>query len=456
MSDVVHAITTYMKQNPEHGMMLAFALGYIESLPLVGTALPSMLTIPPLGLMISHSALPPLATPIMLFMGVFLGDLTCFMLGKRYRIPAQAFLVRSIGTDNVQSIAKRVQTVGGLSLILAKFAGPMRGFFCIASGTLGLGTKQFVLFSVPGISLWCAIHLMPGVLLHTPVLATAYLARLQLPILTTHTLGYLAILVVCTALTPIASRAVNRCANLQAMTSQATYRMLTLIMHGTPLYMLHAMMDRAEIKIVNQIVHSSLTNPLPIAHSIASLLSECSDPKSLLLITLVQALVLARMRSIHVAQRLAAPIVVAFSLGALLKYILRVARPEEVGKLLGYYNSFPSGHTLMVCIVVWTWARLLDRSVQRFPPSKLRMLSNTFILTIMWSRLCLGAHWCTDIIGGWLLALGVHRYDTTTNSNACNDGEYHALCYVAKRSSLLYLLAFIFYTLYYIHMMHHK
>lgn len=456
MIDVVHAVTTYMTEKPEHGMMLAFALGYIESLPLVGTALPSMLTIPPLGWMISQSALPPLATPIMLFMGVFLGDLTCFMLGKRFRIPAQTFLVRSIGTDNAQSIAKRVQTFGGLSLILAKFAGPMRGFFCIASGTLGLSAKQFVLFSVPGIVLWCAIHLLPGLLLHTPILASAYLARLHLPIFTTHTLGYLAILAVCTALTPIASRAVSRGAYPQASASQATYRMLTLLMHCTPLYMLQAMMNHPEVKILNQIVYSTLTTPLSTAYDIASVLSECSDPKSLLLITLVQALVLVRMRSGHIARRLAVPIVIAFSLGVVLKYILRVARPEGVGKLLGYYNSFPSGHTLMVCIVLWTWVRLLDRSSQRFPPSKLRMLSNAFIISIMWSRLCLGAHWCTDIIGGWLLALGVHRYDTTTDSKACNDDEHHALCYVARRSSLMYLLAIIFYTLYYIHMVHHR
>ncbi|WP_354593882.1 phosphatase PAP2 family protein [Frigoribacterium sp. PvP054] len=68
--------------------------------------------------------------------------------------------------------------------------------------------------------------------------------------------------------------------------------------------------------------------------------------------------------------------------------------------------SFPSGHTLNATVVVGIVAYLL---VLRQTRRSMRALTITaaavFALTIGLSRVYLGHHWLTDVVGAWLLAL---------------------------------------------------
>lgn len=108
---------------------------------------------------------------------------------------------------------------------------------------------------------------------------------------------------------------------------------------------------------------------------------------------------------------------VAFAIGALLltwlisdRFKDFFARPRPEHWLLVHESSpsYSSGHAANSLAFYGVWAVLLWRSSL---PLGIRIVASgglgVLCLLVAWSRLAMGAHFPTDIIGGWLLAIAV-------------------------------------------------
>lgn len=95
----------------------------------------------------------------------------------------------------------------------------------------------------------------------------------------------------------------------------------------------------------------------------------------------------------------------AILLTEMLKMVLRVPRPDEMNRLVhatGY--SFPSGHTLSAASIYLTIAILVARDFKN--PSKKFAIGGLFIILILavaLSRVYLGVHYMSDVLGGILI-----------------------------------------------------
>ncbi|HHV30362.1 phosphatase PAP2 family protein [Acetivibrio mesophilus] len=70
--------------------------------------------------------------------------------------------------------------------------------------------------------------------------------------------------------------------------------------------------------------------------------------------------------------------------------------------------SFPSSHTMMVCVIMGSAMMLLKRYINNRPLRLiLQVLCIVLILVTVFGRLISGVHWFTDIIGGVLISVSL-------------------------------------------------
>ncbi|KYH43539.1 phosphatase PAP2 family protein [Branchiibius sp. NY16-3462-2] len=110
------------------------------------------------------------------------------------------------------------------------------------------------------------------------------------------------------------------------------------------------------------------------------------------------------------------PVALATSLGltgltvVIVKNLVRRSRPP-VAEMLGAPPnsfSFPSGHTAGSAVFLGVLSLLLLRTVQqRLARAAIVTGAVVLALGVGWSRVYLGFHWTTDVLGGWLLATAV-------------------------------------------------
>jgi undecaprenyl-diphosphatase len=115
-------------------------------------------------------------------------------------------------------------------------------------------------------------------------------------------------------------------------------------------------------------------------------------------------------------------------LDAALKQMFNRPRPSIVPHLrVVYSTSFPSGHAMESAIVYLTLGAMLMRAAES-RLTKIYILSVAVMLTMLVgvSRVYLGVHYPTDVIGGWIVGfmwatvcwLVAQRFESTTHIQA--------------------------------------
>ncbi len=128
----------------------------------------------------------------------------------------------------------------------------------------------------------------------------------------------------------------------------------------------------------------------------------------LTLLTLVVLAFLMMTQKRHAALLVAVSVAGGTALSQVMKWGFDRPRPDLVPHGMAVYTqSFPSGHAMLSAVVYLTLGALLARTQARTRVKVfLLMVAAALTVVVGISRIYLGVHWPTDVLGGWMLGAG--------------------------------------------------
>jgi len=424
-------------EHPRVALAVVSAVAFAESLAVIGTVVPAAVVMFAAGALVGHGALGLWPVLLVAALGAVLGDGLSYELGRarHERIRNSAMLRRYASA--VQTGEHFMQRHGSKSIVLARFTGAVRAFVPLLAGIAMMPRPGFYRANAVSAALWAPAHILPGVLFGSSLqLAEAVSGRLAVLLLflvagawflqwlvrRTLRLVMPAARALSVRVVQCARRSDSRLARpvlLLLDPEQPGSRALLLgavvwvaagwlflgvledLISGDPL--LQA--DHAVFRFLQQLRAPSI-DPVVVA------ITEMGSGGVLMpLIVAVSAWLVWR-RSWRTLGYWIANALVGEALLRAVKFSLGRQRPLALYEGFERF-SFPSGHVTVSTVVLGFLAFLVARGRGRRAKTAIVLMATAYIAMVALSRLYLGAHWLSDVVGGiglglsWVAFLGM-------------------------------------------------
>jgi undecaprenyl-diphosphatase len=434
------AVLDLIVQHPQWALAFVFVVALAESLAVVGIVVPGVVVMIAAGACIALDVKKFWPTTLLATAGAIIGDGLSFWIGRHYRDRLRHMWPFRRYPHWLEKGASFLRRHGGKSVLLGRFAGPVRPIVPVVAGMFGMRPAQFYAINVVSALLWAPAYLLPGIAFGASLaVAGAVAARLAIVLVG---LGFLTWLVFWSihalfrVLSPHAGQLVRRALTWAARhpwfkgavtdvlePSHPEARTLAvlggLMIGASGLFfgVLESVVTGHALGAADRGVYTLLqTLRSPWGDAILVLITELGDSSVIAIVTVgVLAWLAARRSWRGAAYWLGA---VAFGQIVSIGIKLLLERPRPVTGLYEGVSrySFPSGHAAMSVVTYGFLAVLIAR---RMPP-RYRWIAyssaGVLVAAIDASRLYLGAHWLSDVVAGtsvglaWIALLGIAYY----------------------------------------------
>ena len=439
----IKALLAFITHHPALAYGAIFLISLSESLALVGLIVPGTVIMFGVGAIVATGSLG--LTPVLLLAaaGAVAGDGISYWLGHHYREELRRIWPFSRYPGMLKSGETFFHRHGGKSVLFGRFVGPVRPVIPVVAGMLGMGPLHFSIVNVLSAIGWAFVYILPGVFFGTSLaVAGAVSTRLAVLIFLILATSWVFVWLGRKLVLLVGHRGPIWLAALKdwlAADTPAHWMMLPvkrflsyffLRQQGEELFLgflaltlfaagwgfLGVMQDvlaKDPLVLADQAVYhffQSLRNSWSDRIFVA--ITELGDSFVNICLSGAVLLVLLGKRCYRAAGYWAVTVLVGLAGVQLLKWLIHSPRPMALYHGASAYG-FPSGHTTMSVILYGFLAILLARGLS----GTLRwgLFVSVFLISfiIAISRLYLGAHWLSDVLGGffigasWAALLGI-------------------------------------------------
>ena len=423
----------YFAANPEWAVVITFLIAFGEALLIIGLFVPSTVVLVGAGMLVGSGHLEFWPVFIATAVGAIAGDQVSYWAGRFFGVHLKEMWPLSRYPQLLARGEDYVRQHGGKSIAVGRFVPGVKAVVPGIVGMLGMNQLYFTSVNLVSGLFWTATHIFPGILLGQGLSLAGELSE-RLLIVLVVLIGGLAIAgwlirLAAAGVSPYVDKILIALSDWARSKKSKPFRRLGLALRpGRPRAKLLLLFGI--ICIAGFIMLIDMVSGLVLRHalsnvdlSVNNLLSELrSAPGDDLMVTITMmgdgliiyglGLVLVSWLIWHRAWRAAIATLVTIAFSRLVVWCLKIAierpRPPMASEFsAGDYFSFPSGHTVMAGTVLGIVAVLASHAMGRWSKAVVVASCSVGALAIAFSRLYLGVHWTSDVIGGLVLALVV-------------------------------------------------
>ncbi|MGB6976527.1 MAG: phosphatase PAP2 family protein [Gammaproteobacteria bacterium] len=423
------SLVHFLQVHPHWGGVITFIVSLIESLAVIGTVVPGSVTMTGIGALVGAGVLSGPATFAWAIAGAYTGDCISYWVGIYYNERLRTMWPFNKHPKWLKLGEDFFRKHGGKGVVIGRFVGPIRSLIPLIAGLLKMRPARFLPFALISATLWAIVYIVPGIMLG------ALASKLPPKVATQFVLLFLLAIALLWGLIWLIKYFIETCwgqidrlfmSLWNYLNTHKRSHWFTQLLRNPAHEEDHLQLALAVGFIITSVIflwimldvltHGFLTHlnfpifsllqsfRLKLLDEFAIIMTILGYVKLLLIMAVVLLVILLLQRHFWTAWHWLGITLISAATTGILKKLVHEPRPPLVQESI-HTGAFPSGHVTLSTALFGFLAVIIAYHL----PAQRRALpywyTTILVVAIAFSRIYLGAHWLTDILGGIFLGL---------------------------------------------------